>query len=127
MLSAAFHVCIHARSFRASSNAHTDLFSRSFEEVADLLAKLPRMFVEPDGSFIWVASHEPGWQIDGVLYDRACRLWYAEVKGRCPEEQFDQILSALGWPQTPVTVQLMHEAVQLTEDDFRRRVGWRNP
>jgi hypothetical protein len=127
MLFSAFHVSIYAKDTEAALGASTRLFTRSFEEVVDLLVKLPRMFVEPDGSFVWVSPHEPAWQVDGVIYDRAGRLWYAEIKGRCPEEQFDQFLSALGWPQTPVVVQLMQEAVQLGEDEFRRRVGWRHP
>lgn len=101
------------------------MFNRTFEEVSDALAALPRMYVEPDGSFVWVAANEPAWQIDGVLYDGAGRLWYVELKGCCPQDEFDHLLSTLGWPQTPVEFQLVHEAVLLPEADFRGYAGWR--
>jgi hypothetical protein len=124
MLSAAFHVSIHAATVEAGASASVPVFARSFEQVVEALARLPRMFVEPDGAFVWVATGEPGWQMDGVLYDGAARLWYVELKGRCPQAKFDELLSALGWPETPVAFQLVEEAVALDEQGFRRRVGW---
>lgn len=122
MLSTPFHVTIHAEGGGAAAGRST--FRRSFEEVADGLAGLPRMFVEPDGAFLWVASEEPGWQIDGVLYDGVGGLWYVELKGHCPQPRFDELLSALGWPQTSVRFHLVREAVTLSEHEFRCRVGW---
>lgn len=101
-------------------------FSLSFEQVSDRLAALPRMFLEPDGSFVWVSSGPNGaWQLDGVLYDRDGRVLHVEVKGSCPEAEFDRLLAALGWPETPVLVQLTREAVFLGLDAFRRLAGWR--
>jgi hypothetical protein len=123
MLSIDLHVNIHALP-RAGPGQSPSLFARTFEEVSDSLAALPRMFVEPDGSFVWVASSGPAWQLDGVLYDGAGRLWYVELKGRCPQEEFDRLLSALGWPQTAVVFQLVREAVELDEPAFRRHAGW---
>jgi hypothetical protein len=123
MLSNYFHINIHAEP-RADSGASPTLFPYTFEEVSVALAALPRMFVEPDGSFVWVASGEPAWQLDGVLYDGAGRLWYVELKGRCPQEAFDRLLSALGWPATPVVFQLVREAISLDEGEFRGYAGW---
>lgn len=100
------------------------MFERTFEQVSEALGKLPRMFIEPDGSFVWVSAGERGWQIDGMLYDGAGRLWYMELKGQCPEQEFERLLSALGWPATPVTVQLMREGELLSDDEFRLHVGW---
>ncbi|HEV3340229.1 MAG TPA: hypothetical protein VG125_07720 [Pirellulales bacterium] len=124
MLSTVFHVSIHAGTGQAAATPAARMFACSFEEVVEALGRLPRMFVEPDGSFVWVASEEPGWQIDGVLYDGTARLWYVELKGCCPQAQFDELLSSLGWPQRPVTFQLVQEAATLDEEEFRRHVGW---
>jgi hypothetical protein len=93
----------------------------SFEQASIDLAALPRMFVEPDGSLVWVAADGDGdWQVDGVLYDRDGRLLYIELKGRCPRDEFDRLLRTFGWPETPLMFQLVHKAVYLTESDFRR-------
>ncbi|OYV81528.1 MAG: hypothetical protein B7Z73_17985 [Planctomycetia bacterium 21-64-5] len=122
MLSTAFHVHILPRP--ADADDPRPMFARTFEQVAEALSELPRMFVEPDGSFVWVAAAGPAWQIDGVLYDGAGRLWYMELKGCCPQQEFDRLLSVLGWPETPLTVQLVREAEMMEEPEFRRRVGW---
>lgn len=92
----------------------------SFEAAYESLERLPRMFIEPDGSFVWVAQNdEPAWQVDGLLFDRAGQLMYVELKGTCPVERFEQLLGAVGWPATPVVVQLMREAVFVDDTTFR--------
>jgi hypothetical protein len=99
-------------------------FQLSFEQVSEALGKLPRMFFEPDGSFVWVSSHgSPTWQLDGVVYDRGDRLLYVDLKGSCPASEFDVLLTALGWPATPLMFQLVREAVFLDEAEFRRFVN----
>jgi hypothetical protein len=93
----------------------------SFEQAADRLQELPRMFFEPDGSFVWVGDeHGQRWQVDGQLTDRDGRLLFADVKGSCPANQFDQLLAAFGWPAAPLIFQLTRHAVFLDEADFRR-------
>jgi hypothetical protein len=95
--------------------------SITFDQAAAALAQLPRMFIEPDGSFVWVAREgEPPWQVDGVLYDRGQRLAYAELKGSCPPGRFDEMLAALGWPQTALAFALVQHGIVLDEEDFRR-------
>ena len=95
-------------------------FSLSFENVVAALSGLPRMFAEPDGSFVWVSpSGESAWQVDGVLYDRDGRLLLVDLKGTCTPAAFDQILTACGWPETPVMFQLTREAVYVDEATFR--------
>ena len=92
----------------------------SFETAVERLTEFERMFCEADGSFVWVSSQgEPAWQVDGNLYDRDGRLLFVDVKGTCPSEQFDRLLSALGWPKTPLMFQLTREAVFLSEAEFR--------
>lgn len=96
-------------------------FETSFEAVEQELKRFPRMFFEPDGSFVWVSSaSEPAWQLDGVVYDRDGRLLYVDLKGKCPTSEFDRLLRAVGWPDTQVMFQLVRQAVFLDEEEFRR-------
>jgi len=137
-----FHISIHARSqevveaqtiqldrgaFQALAVPQAALaapFQISFEEAALALGKLERLFIEPDGSFVWTS---PGggltWQVDGNLFDRNGRLLFVDLKGSCPSDQFDRLLGALGWPATPVMFQLVREAVFLDETEFRRHAA----
>jgi hypothetical protein len=96
-------------------------FAISFEAAGAALEKLPRMFFEPDGSFVWASqAGEPKWQIDGNLFDRDGRLLFVDLKGHCPMVEFDRLLRAFGWPATPLMFQLVREAVFLDETEFRR-------
>ena len=84
-------------------------------------AGLERMFFEPDGSFVWVGSAAgQAWQLDGLLADRAGRLLYVELKGRCPSDVLDGILATFGRPEHGLMFQLVREAVFLDESEFRR-------
>jgi hypothetical protein len=100
-------------------------FAITFEEATMALESLERMFVEPDGSFVWVSSNQSGsqtapeWQLDGNLFDRNGRLLMVDLKGACAEAEFDRLLSSFGWPDTPVMFQLSREAVFLDEAAFR--------
>jgi len=96
-------------------------FERTFEDVAEILSQIDRLYFEPDGSFVWVAPvGEPRWQLDGVVYDRDGCVLYVDVKGTCPSIRLDQFLVPFGWPQTPVMFQLTREALFLDEAEFRR-------
>jgi hypothetical protein len=98
--------------------------SVTFEQVRARLDALERLYSEPDGSFVWVSAQgEPAWQVDGNLFDRSERLQFVDLKGTCPVEQFDRLLAALGWPDTPLLFQLTREAVFLDESEFRRWAG----
>lgn len=148
MISRPFQITIHARSDDVKEGGAAELageryrtldvpaaalgtqFAMSFEMASEALVKLERMFLEPDGSFVWVsAADEPSWQLDGVLYDRDERLLYVDLKGACTAAAFDRLLGALGWPQTAVMFQLAREAVFLDEAEFRRyvRIGNATP
>lgn len=99
----------------------TAKMDRSFEAVIGELGKLTRMYCEPDGSFVWTSCQdEPRWQVDGNLYDRDGRMLFVDLKGTCPADCFEQLLAALGWPETKLMFQLTREAVFLGEDEFRR-------
>jgi hypothetical protein len=97
----------------------------SFEEACAELKQLEQMLIEPDGSFVWSSPRreEGRWQVDGVLYDRAGKLIYVELKGSCPPARFDEFLGIVGWPQTPIMFQLVREAAFLDEANFRRHAS----
>jgi hypothetical protein len=139
-----FHATLHARSPGVSPGAAVELngeltptlivppvalahpFAITFEEAASALAQLERLFIEPDGSFVWVSANATveaptmRWQLDGNLFDRNGRLLMVDLKGSCNETDLNRFLTALGWPATPVIFQLAREAVFLDEPDFRR-------
>jgi hypothetical protein len=97
----------------------------SFDTAFSRLELLPRFFIEPDGSFVWRGNADDGqdWQLDGNLIDRGDVLDYVEVKGACPSERLDEILTALGWPDVPLAFQLPRLGVLLTEEEFRRQAA----
>ena len=103
-------------------------FERSFEEVSAALAALERLYIEPDGSFVWVSSRqESPWQVDGMLYDHQNRVRLVDLKGTCPADQFDRLLTTLGWPATQLMFQLTRQAIWLGEAEFRRFAQLRAP
>jgi hypothetical protein len=93
----------------------------TFAAAAEALAALPRLCFEPDGSFVWTGSATGEvWQVDGNLIDRGDRLAYVELSGRCPPEQFDALLRAFDWPQTPLSFYLPQSGRTLDEAEIRR-------
>jgi len=109
-------------SIYGDSRERTGCLPVTFEQATEALAQLERLFIEPDGSFVWTghdADDEP-WQADGNLIDRGDALAYAEIKGRCPTEQFDRLLAAFGWPQAPLAFHLPQRGVMVSEAGFRK-------
>jgi hypothetical protein len=96
-------------------------FPLTFEQAYDALAKLPRIDVEPDGFFV-ISGDVDGqrWQLDGHLFDFGDRLHRVELHGDCPSASLDAILACLGWPETPIVVELVLEGVALEEWAFRK-------
>lgn len=97
-----------------------------FDEALERLAALPRLYAEPDGSFVWAspAADRP-WQVDGNLFERQGRVLLADLKGSCPAEEFDRLLAAFGWPGEPLMFELVRAGVFLDEDAFRRHAAAR--
>jgi hypothetical protein len=112
-------LCFHVQIRGASQSAP---LSVSFDASLAALARLPALYIEPDGSFVWSGSTSSGqrWQVDGNLVDRGEVLDCVELKGRCLEEKFDELLGALGWPENPLEFQLPQRGVSLGEEEFRR-------
>jgi hypothetical protein len=108
-------------------------FAISFEQASAALDTLDRLFLEPDGSFVWAgetaadpplvdppnAAPPRRWQLDGELYDRDGRLAYVIVKGNAPTEVLEQLIAAIGAPPIRLTFQLVREGQTLDESQFR--------
>ena len=94
---------------------------RSFEEVLSCLESFPRMFIEPDGSFVWVGvESKTNWQLDGQLNDGSTGLNSVEIKGTVSTQAWNQLLQAVGWPDAQLLIQLPREGIFMTEMEFRR-------
>jgi hypothetical protein len=92
-----------------------------FDEAFSRLARLERMFAEPDGSFVWASPREgPSWQVDGNAFEKEGRVLLVDLKGSCAPREFDRLLAAFGWPAEPLMMQLVRPAVFLDEATFRR-------
>jgi hypothetical protein len=146
-----FHATLHARSPEVVTGVSIELrraptptlivppaalanpFALTFEETVTNLERLERMFVEPDGSFVWVSptagtgQEDPSWQLDGNLYDRNGRLLLVDLKGNCTPVAFDELLGCVGWPATGVMFELAREAVFLAEAEFRNYAARSSP
>lgn len=97
-----------------------------FDEAFARLGLLERMFAEPDGSFVWTSPREGlSWQVDGNAFEKDGRVLFVDLKGSCPPEAFDRLLSAFGWPAQAVMVHLVKPAVFLDEQTFRRHAAAR--
>ena len=97
-----------------------------FDDAFARLERLERMFAEPDGSFVWTSPREGlAWQVDGNAFEKDGRVLLVDLKGSCPPEAFDRLLSAFGWPAEPLMLQLVNPAVFLDEATFRRHAAAR--
>jgi hypothetical protein len=107
-----FHVIIQAAS---------QPWSVTFDQAFAGLEQVAGVFIEPDGCFF--RASRPGeqtWQVEGNLYDQGPSLAYVEMKGCCPEEQLDELLRTLGWPEVALTFQMVREGTLLSDAEFRR-------
>ena len=110
-----FHVIIQAAS---------QPWSVTFDQAFAALEQVPSVFIEPDGSFLRTnRPGEPKWQVEGNLYDQGPSLAYVEMKGCCLEEQLDELLRPLGWPEESLTFQMVREGTLLSEMEFRKAAG----
>lgn len=70
--------------------------TQSFEGFCECIRDWPGMFVEPDGSLVWVqALGRDRLQLDGMIYDRGESIEYLELKGSCTADGMQHLLSAL--------------------------------
>ena len=135
----AFDVTVHARPAEARpAGRHVDAWGEwplldvpraalaaplaaDFEATLARLAALERLYVEPDGAFVWTSPREGlSWQVDGNAVERESRVQLVDLRGSCPAPEFDRLLAALGWPGQPLMFLLLRSAVFLDEATFRR-------
>jgi len=117
-----FHVIVHRRLSREPGDWRIGPFESSFEQAVAAIEALPRLFVEPDGSFVWVSADDRHpWQLDGVLYDAHGQLMHLELKGDCTVAAYETLLSALGWTANDLGFHVSGEGRWLTESEFRHQ------
>jgi hypothetical protein len=137
--SSPFHISLHARPEGFFRDELSQIAGRSirqivlpvaamtrplpitFEVAVEKLGSLPRLYVEPDGSFVWVSGGSDDlWQLDGMLWDRGEALQYVELKGYCSQAAWQQLIATLPVDTGMLLVQLIEHAVYLSESEFRR-------
>lgn len=99
-------------------------FTLPYEAYAEKLSGIPRLFLEPDGSFVWVLSEDASRRISGQITDDGQRVLYLELRGRC---LWDDLLAVLGPLDTDASgldfaFQLLPEAFLVKEETFRELV-----
>jgi len=73
--------------------------SSRFDDVASRLTAVDRLHFELDGSLVWVG---PDWQIDGMIYDQAEIVQYAELKGHSPLARWQSLIRWIADPASAV-------------------------
>jgi hypothetical protein len=142
----AFDITLHARpSDVGAGDLHTDAWGTwpslmvprlalsapmaiDFDTALEALAMIERLYVEPDGSFVWTSSRNAAasgrgrawWQVDGNAFEKDGRVLLVDLKGSCPAPEFDRLLAAFGWPGQPLMMQVVRSATFLDEATFRR-------
>ncbi len=82
----------------------------TWEAAFEKLAELPRMFAEPDGSFLWT-SDDPlvPWQLEGTLFDDGQVIRRVELVGNCPLREWQQFLSAFDCDWDNISVESLSD------------------
>lgn len=94
----------------------------TFDHAVVELGRLPQMFIEPDGAFLWRPLPEiaPRWQVEGNLFDRGESLFYVEMKGSCPAKEFNEMLACLSSDDTRFAFEWVERGLLMNEATFRR-------
>jgi hypothetical protein len=83
----------------------------AWETAYENLARLPRMYTEPDGSFLWTGeTAETAWQLEGTLFDDGQVIRRIELVGNCPTSQWLQFFGALDCNQDSISVESLAHA-----------------
>ncbi len=99
---------------------------RPYESVAAELAEIPRCFIEPDGSFVWVDEADVTLKLSGQVTDNGRTVMYVEVRGRGRRSMLEAIFTALGWPEQELMVQILPEAFLVESAVFLEAVSGEN-
>lgn len=101
--------------------------SSSFDDAAERLSAIDRLYFEMDGSFVWTGTAgENRWQLDGMIYDRGGRIQYVDVKGNCPRQVWHQLLEIFaGRATAAITVLRLPEQRRISGRSFEEEI-WGN-
>ena len=111
---------VEARCLNLSNAPSGGVFPLSFEEAIDRLNELERMFIELDGSFVWISdANGRESQIDGVLTDLNNAVINIELKG-FDYSCVDSLLMIFGWPDLSIVIHDIRRGLFFEEEDYRR-------
>ena len=96
----------------------------SLEDALANLEQLPRMFVEPDGSFLWTSGAvAPDWRLEGTIYDDGRVVRYMDLCGDCPLAAWKSFLSAFDETFNTVTLQLVENDLIVPGEWLEQRLA----
>ncbi len=82
-------------------------FQQSFEGFVEAVQHWQGMFIELDGSFVWVQrSENRSTQVDGMAYDRDGAVEYVELKGDVDIEIWRALCKALNAGESFETIRI---------------------
>ncbi len=120
-----------------SGGMQTEPFDVTLEQALSNLERLPGMFVELDGSFVWAirpsTGGTPTGQMDGTIYDRpvttnasnvhdsvSTRVQWLDVRGQFPLTALDELVASLETPAHQLMAVMLPEQTIKTYEDLRR-------
>lgn len=84
----------------------------TFDEAVERLSALDRMFVEPDGSFVWRGVEgDEAWQIEGQLVDGGLSLAHVELKGSASVACLQRFIDCLQAERSSLWVEQIESGV----------------
>ncbi|MDA8744728.1 hypothetical protein N9N28_08855 [Rubripirellula amarantea] len=98
MICEAFHLYLYGPNRGAMTT--------SFEDAAERLERMPKLYFEPDGSFVW-ARDGGNEQVYGMLYDAAGVVQYCDMRGKCQRDTFRQLCQAVSGTDHLPNLQIM--------------------
>ncbi len=95
--------------------------SVSWEVALDRLMQLPRMFAEPDGSFLWSGEENNGgpWQLEGTLFDDGQVVRRVELAGNCSLARWQVFLAALDCDWHSISLESLNDNCVFAGDWLR--------
>ena len=82
----------------------------TFEQAIATFESWKCLLIEPDGALVWAS---PDWRIDAQLQDGRDGLQYVEVRTTAPRIENEKLLTALGYPDHDLVIQLIREGAFL--------------
>lgn len=98
----------------------------TFDATLEFLAALPRLYIEPDGSFIWLSDDGADeWKIDGQLNDSPGGLMTVELKitGRRPWPGLESVLHSVDWPRQAIAFEMVRQGIYLDVSVIKNCLG----